>query len=97
MSAACPAFAFELVLRLTPGLDAAGRRALQDALAATVASHGLSAAGGGEVAPRYLITRDGGQAIDADREVLGAWAAGRPEVAEVAVGPLVDLHEAAAT
>ena len=95
MSAACPALAFELVLRLTPGLDAAGRRALHDALAATVASHGLSAAGRGDAAPRYVITRDGGQAIDADREVLRAWAAARAEVAEVAVGPLVDLHEAA--
>ena len=94
MSAACPAFAFELVLRLTPGLDAGGRGALQDALAATVASHGLSTAGGGDAVLRYRITRDGGQAIDADREVLRAWAAGRPEVAEVAVGPLVDLHEA---
>jgi len=92
VSAACPAFGFELVLRSTPGLDAAGRRALEDALAATVASHGLSAARTGG---RYVITRDGGQAIDADRDVLRAWAAGRPEVAAATVGPLVDLHEVA--
>jgi hypothetical protein len=92
MSAACPEFAFEIVLRLAPGVDEARRGALRDALAAAAELRGLSAAGGGDEVQRYLITRDGGQAIDADREALRAWAASRPEIAHAAVGPLVDLR-----
>ena len=96
MSAACPEFAFELTLHPTPAVDTAARRALHDALTAVAEDRGLSVAGGGEDAARYLITRDGGQAIDADRDALRAWAAGRPEIAHADVGPLIDLREAAA-
>jgi uncharacterized protein YggL (DUF469 family) len=95
VSAPCPEFGFRLTLRLTPGVDAASRRALSDALRAVVEARGLSAAGGGEEAPRYLVTRDGGQAIDADREALREWAAAQAAIARADVGPLVDLREAA--
>ena len=92
MTAACPELAFEIVLRLAPGRGV--REAWRDAFVAALDARGLSATGGGD-APRYLITRDGGQAVDADREAMRAWAEQRPEVLSVAVGPLIDLREAA--
>ena len=52
-----------------------------------------SGTGGGESEWRYVVRRDGGQAVDADRQAVAAWLAARREVAEVVVGPLVDLTD----
>jgi len=93
MSAACPEYGFELTFHLVPRLAEDARSALWDAFIDAVEARGLSAGGGGDQVWRLVITRDGGQAIDADREALGAWAAARPEIAAVGVGPLVDLSE----
>lgn len=92
MSAPCPTYGFAIALRPAPGLDAAASAALRDAFVAAVEARGLSA-GGGDRVWRHVISRDGGQAIDADREALRAWAASRPDVMDVTVGPLVDLDD----
>ena len=93
MSAACPEFGFELTFDLVPRLGEDARSALRDAFIDALEARGLSADGGGEQVWRHVITRDGAQAIDADREALRAWAATRPEIAAVTVGPLVDLSD----
>jgi hypothetical protein len=95
MSAACPELGFEITLELAADVADARRRALRAAFLALVESRGLAAAGNGDTTLHYWITRDGGQAIDADRDALDAWAAGRPEIARATAGPLVDLREAA--
>jgi uncharacterized protein YggL (DUF469 family) len=95
MSAACPEFGFDLAVRLAPGLPAGERDALRRAFLRAVEAHGLAAAGGGDAVWRYTITRDGGQAVDADRDALRAWAGGRPGVVDVSAGPLVDVRLAA--
>ena len=88
MSAACPRLGFTLRLRPAPGADAA---AVHDALGTLLAARGLEA----EPAPRdpwtLVVTREGSQAIDADREAVAAWAVARDDVAACDAGPIVDL------
>jgi hypothetical protein len=98
MSTACPVFGFDVTLRLAPDAPAPAERSLAPALAAALAERGLSASALPAPADRVwrrTITRDGSQAVDADREALRAWAAARPEIAGVGVGPLVDLGPSA--
>jgi uncharacterized protein YggL (DUF469 family) len=92
MTAACPELGFAITLECT---DASARATVRDAFVAFAESRGLSAAGGGDAVQRYVVRRDGGQAIDADREAAAAWAAARPALVRATVGPLVDLREAA--
>jgi uncharacterized protein YggL (DUF469 family) len=94
MTAACPEFGFEITVRLAPHVDARRRRTLAATFRTLAESNGLIADGGGEREWHYVITRDGGQAIDADRALLGDWIRSRPEIAHVDVGPIVDLKEA---
>ncbi|HEX5830094.1 MAG TPA: 50S ribosome-binding protein YggL [Gemmatimonadaceae bacterium] len=91
MSAPCPRFGFDVRLRAAPGLSAAASDALARAFAATVEARGLSASARRGEAWCHVVTRDGGQAVDADREALAEWAASRPDLAGAMVGPLVDL------
>jgi hypothetical protein len=65
--------------------------ALWDAFVEKVEAHGLCAAGGGGVVWHHVIEREGGQAIDADREILLAWARSQEQIVEAQAGPLIDL------
>ena len=94
MTAACPEFGFEIAVHLAPHIEAQRRRALAATFRAFAESHGLIADGGGGREWHYVVTRDGGQAIDADRQLLGDWMRSRPEVVRADVGPIVDLKEA---
>ena len=62
---------------------------MRDALGTLLAARGLEAepARGGAL----VVTREGGQAIDADREAVLAWAGARDDVAAYEAGPIVDL------
>jgi uncharacterized protein YggL (DUF469 family) len=93
MAAACPEFGFEITAQLAPHVDARTRHALAATFHTLAESNGLIADGGGERDWRYVITRDGGQAIDADRQLLGDWIRSRPEITRVEIGPIVDLKE----
>ena len=93
MTAACPEFGFEIAITLAPHTDPRARRTLAATFRTLAESHGLTAEGGGEREWRYVVRREGGQAIDADRELLARWARARPEVAHVDVGPIIDLKE----
>jgi uncharacterized protein YggL (DUF469 family) len=69
-------------------------RALWEAFAAgPIDGRGLVCGGSGSHAGRWslLVHGEAGQATDADREAVAAWARSRPEIASVDVGPLVDL------
>ena len=96
MSAACPILGFDVYFRLAGWLDEVTADALRDAfIEGPVEGRGLSAAGGGARDWRYTITRDGGQATEADRVAMTDWAARRPEITVCHVGPLADLSSAA--
>lgn len=93
VSGACPVFGFEVVLHLAPGVGESAARALWEAfVAGPIAGRGLLCTPGG-TGDRWthLVHGEAGQATDADREAVAAWAASRPEVARLDVGPLTDV------
>ena len=67
------------MLRLAPGLPDSARRELFLAIETAAGARGLSIEGGGAATGRFTVTRDGGQAVDADREALAALIT-KPEV-----------------
>ena len=92
MSAACPLFGFVLHLRRT---DARDRARLLDALRRELlAGRGLLLMDG-EIANTYVVTGDGLQATDADREAVIAWLAAQPHAGDYTVGALDDVGHAA--
>ena len=95
MSAPCPEFGFDIMFRLAPGLSESERDAVWTGFVRAVEARGLSAGGGGDVVWTHTVAREGGQAIDADREALRGWAEAQAGIVEVRVGPLIDLNLAA--
>jgi uncharacterized protein YggL (DUF469 family) len=96
MSVPCPLFGFDVRLRFRPGLSEDAADALMTAFVQAVEARGLGAGGGGDATGWSLTIEPGAvQAIDADREALASWAAARGEIADVFVGPLVDLSDGA--
>ena len=92
MSGACPELGFDVRLRLHEWVaGAAGDALLDRMLDEVVEERGLVADVRDRAAWLITITRDAGQATDADREAMTAWAAARREIARCEVGPLVDL------
>lgn len=93
MSAPCPILGFEFWYRLASGLDPGSADHVLERFIAEVERRGLLAGGGGDVEWRFVITRDGGQATELDREALLAWAAAEPRVEEAAAGAMADMNE----
>ena len=92
MSAACPVLGFDVCFRLAEWVDeTAMDRLCDDFIEGPVEGRGLMAGGGGDREWRYTLSREGGQAVEADRAAMVEWAAGRREIATCTVGPLVDL------
>jgi uncharacterized protein YggL (DUF469 family) len=96
VSAACPVLGFDVVVRLRDGIDAAAADAVWRLFRAeAVEGNGLAAEGGGGRTWRVTIVRDGGQATEADRIAVSAWAAGHEAILSCEVGPIVDVGGAA--
>jgi uncharacterized protein YggL (DUF469 family) len=96
MSAPCPEFGFDVTLRFTPGLPEDAADAVMTAFVQAVEARGLTAGGGGDATGWSLTVGPGAvQAIDADRDALASWGATRPEIADMKVGPVVDLNDGA--
>lgn len=97
MSAPCPVFGFEVILHVVPGLSEGAAHALwADFVASAIEGRGLVCEGGvGTGRWSHVVHGEAGQATDADREAIAAWAAGRAEIAGVELGPLVDVSGAA--
>ena len=94
MSSVCPEYGFELRLVIDAGISPERAAAVVTAFVEHVERLGLSAAGAGDDdAWHFVVSRVGGQAMDADRSALERWAHGRAEIREVLVGPLVDLGD----
>lgn len=92
MSGACPELGFDVRIHPHAWVTAEGARALLHALVAgPVEGRGLVAEAAGGADRLVTITRDAGQATEADREAIAHWAAAQREIARCEVGPLVDL------
>jgi uncharacterized protein YggL (DUF469 family) len=96
MSAPCPEFGFVLTANVRDDAPDARVGALIDDLIELLEAHGLTTAGGGNRLLEYVISREGSQATDADRQLVAAWTNRWDDVATFTVSDLVDLNEDAA-
>ena len=95
MRAPCPTLGFHLAFTTAPGAPESSRGALRAAFLRTAAAYGLVCESGDAASLRFVVTGDGLQATEADRERLVAWIAKQPEIASHRAGPLTDLTERA--
>lgn len=93
MSAPCPTLGFHLDFRFAPGAAASRRGALRAAFLKAAAEYGLACDATNEGSLQFVVTGDGLQATESDRQRLIAWLAGQPEIASHRAGPLTDLTE----
>jgi uncharacterized protein YggL (DUF469 family) len=92
MSSACPEYGFEFSFRATVAAPDDWTDALWTDFIAMIESHGLFAGGGATgLQWHHVISRDGAQATDQDRQLLLEWARGRADVTDAVAGPLIDL------
>jgi len=92
VSAACPLFGFVVQLRIDD--DAAVARLLETLRADLLDGLGLLLIDT-EMPRTYIVTGDGFQATDADREAVVAWLAAQPLGRDCTVGALDDVGHAA--
>jgi len=91
VSAACPLFGFVVQLRMED--DRARGRLLASLRAELLEGRGL-VMNDGEAPNTYVVTGDGFQATDADREAVIAWLGTQPLAASYTVGALDDMGHA---
>lgn len=92
MSAACPELGFRLVVTFAASTAQSSIEACRSVFQYDVIDrNNLIAIGGGPREWRYTITKEGGQATDADRELVRDWIAQHFGDASISVGPIVDL------
>jgi hypothetical protein len=84
MSAACPRFGFLVTLASQEP------RVVED-LRRLFSAHGLEGARAGTLA--FVVTREGAQATNNDREIIREWSQRWSNVASVTIGDLVDLGQ----
>ena len=92
MSAVCPLFGFIIHLR---DIDAREAASLLDALRRELLEERGLLLLDAETANTYIVTGDGFQATDADREAVLAWLAARRLTRDYIVGALDDVGHAA--
>ena len=94
MTASCPELGFRLVVSFADATAQSSIEAIravfqQDA----IDRNNLIAIGGGAREWRYTITREGGQAAEADRTLVRDWIEERCRDATISASPIVDLRE----
>lgn len=95
MSAPCPTLGFQIAFTVAPGVAELRRDALRTAFLRTAAAYGLACDAKDEGSCRFVVTGDGLQATESDRQRLIDWLAAQPEIASHRAGPLTDLTERA--
>lgn len=88
MSAPCPIFGFVLYARLLDSSADVG--ALRASLAEFLDANGLDLTSSGAV--DCVVTREGSQTTNSDRELVLEWAARWAHVATIDVSDLIDLQ-----
>lgn len=94
MSAPCPMFVFSVSIVPRPRADGLEADAVTRQLFSLLDANGLTAER--ELAAcglKFVISREGTQATQADRELVMSWANRWREMAVIAVGDLSDRHE----
>ena len=94
MSAPCPVLGFTVLIDLHESVDESRSAAVSQSLTDLLAAHGLVASGGGRRQMLFVVTREGSQATEAERELVHCWASEWRNEAEITVSDLVDLNPA---
>ena len=94
MSAPCPILGFTVLVDLHESAEDSQAEALTRALTELLAAQGLEASGGGPRQRLFVVSREGSQATEAERELVESWASEWSDVADITVSDLVDLSAA---
>jgi uncharacterized protein YggL (DUF469 family) len=94
MSAPCPMLGFTVLIDLHDAVDESRSVALTQTLTELLAAHGLVASGGGRRQMLFVVSREGSQATETERELVQRWASGWSDEAAITVSDLVDLSPA---
>jgi uncharacterized protein YggL (DUF469 family) len=93
MSAPCPTLGFDITIALRSTVGEADIDALVDDLIDFLESHGLQTDAASDATLKFAVTREGGQATDADRALVRDWASRWSDDAEISIGEIVDLSD----
>lgn len=93
MTAACPRFGFTVEITLATGTSESQATDLRRSFFDFLDAAGMTYANSQRAIWRYLVTREAGQATDADREAIAAWAARHASIASCRIGDLIDLRD----
>jgi len=93
MSAPCPTLGFRLAFTIAARVDETRRAMVRGAFLETLDAYGLVGEATDGEAFAYIITGDGTQATESDRERVLTWLDEQPEIASRRAGPLTDVKE----
>ena len=94
MSAPCPILGFTVLVDLRESVDEPEAETLTQSLTDLLAAQGLESSGGGRRQQLFVVSREGSQATEAERQLVESWASEWSDVAEITVSDLVDLSTA---
>ena len=94
MSAPCPILGFTVLVDLRESVDEPEAEALTQSLTDLLAAQGLESSGGGRRQLLFVVSREGSQATEAERQLVESWASEWSAVADITVSDLVDLSAA---
>ena len=92
MSQPCPQLGIILCVARHASTASSAAAALRDDLFHLLEANGLSASTSSNQR-EYVISREGGQATDVDRQLLLEWSARWAQLASIAVSPVTDVSD----
>ncbi|HEV7994082.1 MAG TPA: 50S ribosome-binding protein YggL [Gemmatimonadaceae bacterium] len=93
MSGACPSLGFTVRAVLHASTTEREADAMVDDLIVRLEANGMMMGGGGDRVHVYGVSREAGQATQADRDLIVEWASQWASVAQVTVSDLIDLDD----
>jgi uncharacterized protein YggL (DUF469 family) len=93
MSAPCPILGFTVLVALRESGDSQAA-AITQSLRELLAAQGLESSGGGRRQLLFVVSREGSQATEAERQLVESWASEWSSIADITVSDLVDLSAA---
>ena len=94
MSAPCPILGFTVLVDLRESAEEAQGETLSQSLTELLAAQGLESSGGGRRQLLFVVSHEGSQATEAERQLVERWAAEWSDVAAITVSDLLDLSAA---
>ena len=94
MSAPCPILGFTVLVDLRESAEDSRADVLSQSLTELLAAQGLESSGGGRRQLLFVVSREGSQATEAERQLVESWASEWRDVAAITVSDLLDLSTA---